>query len=240
MSKSGSSLLTDRRRTVVVAAVALLLLVVLVVVLSTRGGDDGAGSTADGTSGTSGSSGASGGTSQGSGGSSGSSGSDDAGDSSGSGTSGASPAPGGLNGAAAEAARPRAESVPLDETSQASSDVEVRVTKLEWVKGQSVVPGERGGSALRVTVTATNDGGSDVRLPASVMNLYYGADRTPAGTLLKPGAVQFPDEIPAGRSVKGVFVFEVPKQPTVPIVIEVDLAHSLKIVSFVGRPVDAT
>jgi hypothetical protein len=143
-----------------------------------------------------------------------------------------------LPGFRAEAQRPRAEPVPLSRASSASPDVSVRVTELEWVRGKTLIPGEAGGSSLRVTITATNSGERPVRLSGSVANLYSGPDLAPSDFLLEPGSSPFPDRIGPGRSVEGVFVFTLPKRPGIPILVEADLDDGLKIVYFEGRPRD--
>lgn len=137
-----------------------------------------------------------------------------------------------------EARRPRAKPVPLGESAAASDDIVVEVSQLERVQGLSLTPGEVGGDALRVTVRASNNGEAALPLEAAVVNLYYGGGNKPASFLMEPGSTPFPDKIPAGGSAEGVFVFTVPPRPAIRVVIEADLDHSLRIVSFVGLPRD--
>ena len=143
-----------------------------------------------------------------------------------------------LPGAAAEAARPRAEAVPLNRASAASSTVSVEVAGLEWVQGETVIPGEVGGNSLRVTVKATNSGQRPVVLSGSVVNMYYGPDRKPSSFLLQPGSDPFPGRIGPGESVQGVFVFTMPRRPGLSILVEADLDDDLRIVFFRGKPSD--
>lgn len=147
------------------------------------------------------------------------------------------PAPG-VPGARAEAERARAKPVALGDAAAASDDVSVVVSKVERVRGKTVLPGEVGGPALRFTFTVTNEGDRPVTLSGSVANLYSGADASPESFLLEPGSSPFPSEIAPGRSVDGVFVFTASRQSGVPVLAEVDLDDDLRIVAFRGRPSD--
>jgi len=66
------------------------------------------------------------------------------------------------------------------------------------------------------------------------VNLYKGTELSPAGPLLNPGGKAFPDEIAAGASGQGVYLFTVAPDERDDVTIEVDLAVGTPIVLFQG------
>lgn len=139
-------------------------------------------------------------------------------------------------GAAAEADRPRSKPVRLTQPSSAGTGMVVRITKVERVRGKSVLPGEVGGPALRVTVSAANRGTKPFTLSAPVVNLYYGFAHKPAQPLTQPGAKPFPGRIAPGSTATGVFVFQAPQRQGLTVEVEADLDPDLRIVTFRGVP----
>ncbi|MBD8059609.1 hypothetical protein IC607_11600 [Cellulomonas sp. JH27-2] len=149
-------------------------------------------------------------------------------------TSGSSP-----RATAAPGARPTDPPVALKATVEPTKGVTARLAKLESVTGVADLPGEVGGPALRVTVEVTNATDDDVDLTGAVVVLYQGEDRAPAIELTKPGGSPLPASVAAGKSVTGVYVFNVPVAERNPVEVEVDLAAEVPVVVFRGdaRPI---
>jgi hypothetical protein len=112
--------------------------------------------------------------------------------------------------------------------------VKVALTSIAPVQGVATIPGEIAGPALRVGVEITNDTSAAVDLTATVVNLYYGAQATPALTLTEPGASPLPASVAPGASAKGVWVFTVPTDQRDAVKIEVDLEADVSVVLFSG------
>ena len=129
--------------------------------------------------------------------------------------------------------RKTAKPVPLDTKATVAKGVVARVTKVEAVEGEATLPGEVAGDALRVTVTIDNDTDEALDLASAIVNLFHGADDTPATTLSGPGAAPLPATVAAGARGSGTFVFRIPERG-VPIHVEVDVAADLTIVAFEG------
>ncbi|RMB58147.1 DUF4352 domain-containing protein [Tessaracoccus antarcticus] len=107
--------------------------------------------------------------------------------------------------------------------------------RIESVTGEVAIPGEVGGPALRITLEVTNSTPEDFDTPAVVVNLYKGAARSPAGSLLNPGSRAFPDKIAPRASAEGIYLFTVGPDDRDDITIEVDLAVGTPIVLFQGK-----
>lgn len=129
--------------------------------------------------------------------------------------------------------RKTADAVPLDEEVRVAKGVTARIVSVEPVAGKATLPGEVSGDALRVTVEITNDRKEDLDLGSSVVNLFFGKDRTPATTLSGPGEQPFAASVAAGKSAAGTFVFRV-SEHDVPVQIEIDLAADLTVAAFAG------
>jgi hypothetical protein len=136
----------------------------------------------------------------------------------------------------AEAPEPREtlEPRPFDAAATPEPGVTVRVPKVEKVTGEANVPGEVGGPSLRFTVELTNGTGKTLDLRTVVVNAYYGPDRTPAPSLLKPGGKAFEAEAGADDSARGAFVFNIPTEFQDDVELEVDPGVGKAIVIFTG------
>jgi hypothetical protein len=132
---------------------------------------------------------------------------------------------------------PPAEFPPLafTESASPSAGLVFSVSALEAVQGVARGPGEVAGPALRFALTIRNDTAESVSLESTVVNLYFGADQSPATDLQEPGGVALPADVTAGNSVTGVFIFAVPKDEREQIKIAVDYSVALPIVVFEGR-----
>ncbi|WEO76946.1 hypothetical protein BJQ94_16565 [Cryobacterium sp. SO2] len=142
------------------------------------------------------------------------------------------PAPGPTEGSAAPLAELPA--VPLTEQVAPVPGVVFGIDGLESVEGVAQGPGEVGGPALRFTLTVRNDTDATVSLMSTVVNLYAGSEQLPMIDLQQPGAVPLPDEVAAGGSVTGVFVFAVPVDERGQVKVGVDYTVGVPIVVFEG------
>ncbi|MGV8846998.1 hypothetical protein [Tessaracoccus sp.] len=135
-----------------------------------------------------------------------------------------------------EDSAPRETQEPVKITAEATpaEGITVRLVLIEPVEGIAAIPGEVGGPALRITVEVTNNTKDTFAAPAVVVNLYKGEALSPAGPMLKPGGVPFPNEIPSGRSATGVYLFTVGPDERDDVTVEVDLAVGTPIVLFQG------
>ena len=84
----------------------------------------------------------------------------------------------------------------LDATADAGDGVTATLPPIEAIDGTAVGPGNVAGPALRVTVRIQNGTGEPVSLDGVAVNLYFGADLTPASPLDDPSRRRSP----AGRS----------------------------------------
>jgi hypothetical protein len=137
-------------------------------------------------------------------------------------------------GAADPAARETLDPAPFGAEVTPQRGVTVVVPKVEEVTGESNVPGEVGGPALRFTVDVTNGTGKTLDLRTVVVNAYYGPDRTPASPLLKPGGKAFGSEVGDGDTARGVFVFNVPTEFQDDVELEFDPRIDAPIAIFTG------
>jgi hypothetical protein len=108
------------------------------------------------------------------------------------------------------------------------------VTSVESVQGTAEGPGEVAGPAIRFVVTVTNNSASTLSLRTAVVNVDYGADRTPAAELSSPGGSPFPEEVPAGSSATGTFVYTVPIEERADVRITVDYSVDVPPLVFAG------
>jgi hypothetical protein len=122
----------------------------------------------------------------------------------------------------------------IDGKVETTPGVTASVKSVESVKGEARGPGEIAGPALRVTVNVKNGSDKSIRTELGLINVYYGKDRTPAGTLSGPGVVPFPAEIPAGGSGTGTSVFTVPSGSRSQIEVEFSYSTDAPVVIFSG------
>ncbi|MBD5786522.1 hypothetical protein IF650_10040 [Cellulosimicrobium terreum] len=122
----------------------------------------------------------------------------------------------------------------FDESAEPAGDVTVEVVEVEKVEGLAELPGEIGGPSLRFTVEIHNGSDEALDLRTVVVNAYYGTDRTPAITLVKPGSAPFPASVGPGDDAQGTFVYNVPPDQRDLVRVEVDLGVGAEIVAFEG------
>ena len=126
--------------------------------------------------------------------------------------------------------------VPLESPAGFGTGLKVELADIEATEAEASAPGEISGPALRVTVTATNDGAKQVSLDTVVVFLSYGADRAPAsqfGTLSAPLA----GSLKGGATRSGSYVYAVPTDAHGDVRVEVSYTGAAPTVAFEG-PVD--
>ena len=99
---------------------------------------------------------------------------------------------------------------PLGEPADLDNGVTVTITRVESVKGVGRGIGERSGPALRFTVSVNNDTAKALSLDLGLLNVYFGAEASPASPLSGPGARALPSSVKAGQTGTGTYVFGVP------------------------------
>lgn len=130
--------------------------------------------------------------------------------------------------------RPELAPVEPGEAVEGEDGVWIALTSIEHVQGEAVQPGEVAGPAVRVTVTITNAGTGTLNVGRTVVNGYYGADRRPAGTLVRPGGVPFDGQLGEGETAYGVYLFTIPSGQQNDVVITVDYRVEAPVVVFAG------
>jgi hypothetical protein len=123
--------------------------------------------------------------------------------------------------------------VALQDSSQPTPGVVVRLASLTSVTAGATLPGEVGGPSLKVAVEVSNATSVPVDLGGAVVNLYVGQDLRPA-IELSEGESPFPGSVAAGASASGTFVFNVPAADRDVVTVEVDLATAVPITLFQG------
>ena len=122
----------------------------------------------------------------------------------------------------------------LDGKVETTPGVTASVQLVEAVTGEARGPGEIAGPALRVTIKVQNGSRAPIRTELGLINVYYGKDRTPAGTLSGPGVAAFPEQIPAGGSGTGTTVFNVPLSERGRVDVEFSYSTNAPVVIFSG------
>lgn len=132
-------------------------------------------------------------------------------------------------------ARRRAPAVPIDKKAKIQPELAARVPKLEAVQGTARGPGEVAGPAVRVTIQLTSGAKKTLDLNNTVVNLSYGAEKTPAPALSGPGTKPLPSTLAPGKSQSAAYVFAVPPDQRDTVAITVDYSVKTPIVAFTGK-----
>lgn len=133
-----------------------------------------------------------------------------------------------------EPLRPELEAVEPDQTAVGEDGLMVALTSIEPVQGVAVQPGEVSGPAIRVTITITNRSDAPIDTGLIAVSAYSGEDRTPAGTVIKPGALPFEGTIAPGESTYAIYVFVIPLADRADVTITLDYLNDLAVVVFRG------
>lgn len=123
---------------------------------------------------------------------------------------------------------------PIDGVSDVPGGPSVRVTKIEAVDGEAVVPGEIAGPALRVTVEVQNTTEDALDLRTATVTLSYGDPWQVGNPVSKPEGAAFPASVAPGETASGTFVFEVPQDARGHVRVELDLSVDDPIIAFEG------
>jgi hypothetical protein len=100
--------------------------------------------------------------------------------------------------------------IPLRATADFGTGLRLQVTGIDSVRSRAQRPGEISAPAIRITLQARNDSARPISLAGMVLTVDYGAHRTPAIEVAQPGGSPFEGVLPAGRTARGVYVFNVP------------------------------
>lgn len=125
--------------------------------------------------------------------------------------------------------------VPIEKDSEVKPGLTARVDKLAAVDGKAEGPGEVSGPALRFQVVVDNSTDRRADLSTTVVNLYYGDDKTPGSPIGKPGGSPLPASVAAGAKADGTYLFVVPEDERDTILITVDYSVDTSVVAFSGR-----
>ncbi|WP_116449775.1 DUF4352 domain-containing protein [Blastococcus litoris] len=129
---------------------------------------------------------------------------------------------------------PALDPVPLDGTADAGTGITATLPAIEAIEGTGVGPGNVAGPALRVTVRIRNGSGEPVVLDGVAVNLYTGADLTPASPLDDPSQELFTGRLEPGESADGVYVFTVPTDRRDAVTVEVGYGPGVPFMRWTG------
>lgn len=124
--------------------------------------------------------------------------------------------------------------VPLDAEAAVGNGIVATLPRIEAIEGTAVGPGNIAGPALRVTVRIANGTAEAVPLEGVAVNMYYGADRTPASPLDDPSRRPFGGMVAAGDSADAIYVFSVPADARESVTIEVGYQAGAPLLLFTG------
>ncbi len=124
--------------------------------------------------------------------------------------------------------------LPFAEAAEPAPGVTVSVGTFEAVQGEAQLAGDVAGPAIRFTVSIVNGTGKAISLATALVNVYYGADQSPASELQKPGGSPLPAEVAAGATVTGTMVFTVPEEERDHVLITMDYQVGDPVLAFEG------
>ena len=124
--------------------------------------------------------------------------------------------------------------VPLDSPAAVGNGIVATLPSIESIEGSAVGPGNIAGPALRVTVRIQNGTSDAVSLDGVAVNMYLGADRSPASPLDDPSRRPFSGMVAGGESADGVYVFSVPENQRDAVTIEVGYQAGAPLLLFTG------
>lgn len=121
---------------------------------------------------------------------------------------------------------------PTDRVEEAG--VAASIATVESVQGQAALAGEISGPALRMTFLIENGSDDAVDLGYAVANAYFGADRTPAGTVMQPGGNPFQGTLEPGESAQGTYLFSISEADRGAVTVTLDFLPGQPTAVFVG------
>jgi hypothetical protein len=129
---------------------------------------------------------------------------------------------------------PELPAVALDGRAEAGNGVVARLASIEEIQGTGTGPGNIAGPALRVTVRLDNGTAEVMALDSVAVNVYYGAERTPASPLDDPSSAPFQGSLAPGKSADGVYVVRVPEGARRNVTVEVGYQAGAPLLIFSG------
>ena len=124
--------------------------------------------------------------------------------------------------------------VPLNSSAAVGNGIVAALPTIEAIQGTANGPGNIAGPAIRVTVRIQNGTTDTIALTGVAVNMYYGADRTPASPLDDPSQHPFSGTLAAGTSADGVYVFTVPADARNAVTVEVGYQAGAPLLLFTG------
>lgn len=130
--------------------------------------------------------------------------------------------------------RPTKSPVPLKTPAEVKSGLTASITKMKAIEGEAQGPGEVAGPAVQFTLVLKNTSDEELPLRTTVVNLYYGTDKTPASEL-QTGSAPLPATVAAGGQATATYVFQVPTKQRDNVLITVDYSVDVSLVAFKGK-----
>jgi len=125
--------------------------------------------------------------------------------------------------------------VALDARGEVGNGVVATLPSIEEIESSAQGPGNIAGPALRVTVRIENGTADAVPLDGVSVNMYYGADLTPASPLEDTSRAPFTGTLEPGASADGIYVFSVPADARDSVTVEVGYTPGAPLLLFTGR-----
>lgn len=124
--------------------------------------------------------------------------------------------------------------VALDARGEVGNGVVATLPSIDEIEGEAQGPGNIAGPAIRVTVRIENGTAEPVSLDGVAVNMYTGAELTPASPLDDPSRREFAGTVPPGQSAEGVYVFSVPADARDSVTVEVGYVAGAPLLIFTG------
>lgn len=120
----------------------------------------------------------------------------------------------------------------LDEPVELDTGVRVELVRVETIEVEAETPGEVSGSAVRVTVRATNEGAAAHPLDSAVVTLSSGDEVGIGTTAGSPSPLR--GELTPGASSTGVYVFMLAPASDRDVAVSVNYAAGEPVAIFTG------
>lgn len=124
--------------------------------------------------------------------------------------------------------------VPLDEPADFGDDVSASLVAVEGFQAEGRGVGEISGPALRVTVRLTNGTGAALSVDAVTVQMFFGAELTPASEISDDRATVFRGSLEPGASAEATYSFSIADQVRDDVSVTVSYAPGSSIVVFNG------
>jgi hypothetical protein len=124
--------------------------------------------------------------------------------------------------------------VPLDGKADVGNGVVATLPSIDEIQSKGQGPGNVSGPALRVKVRLQNGTADPIDLGGVTVNMYYGADRTPASPQEDPSRAPFSGKLAPGASADGVYVFSMPSDARNSVTVELGYLAGAPVVLFTG------